>query len=131
MKQQIIDFIASKFPHFNYELIYVGEQSSNIKYIIDKDDLREGGTVSGPSQMKVIDIALYIAILGELGIEQNSATTNLNINFLRRPAGDKNIIAECKLIKMGRTLIIGEVSLYSEGDEKIVAHAVGTYALLN
>lgn len=130
MKQQIIDFITSKFPHFNYELIQLGKQSSKLKYMIDKNDLREGGTVSGPAQMKVVDIALYITILAELGIEQNSVTTNLNINFLRRPDGDKNIIAECQLIKTGRTLIIGEVSLYSEGDNRIVSHAVGTYALI-
>jgi acyl-coenzyme A thioesterase PaaI-like protein len=53
----------------------------------------------------------------------------LNINFLRKPAADKAIIGVCKLIKLGRTLAIGEVSIYSEGNPEMVAHAVGTYAI--
>ncbi len=79
--------------------------------------------------MFVADVALYIAILGEIGIVPLTVTTSLNINFLRKPAADKAIIGVCKLIKLGRTLAIGEVSIYSEGNPDMVAHAVGTYAI--
>jgi acyl-coenzyme A thioesterase PaaI-like protein len=81
--------------------------------------------------MMVADVALYAAVLSQIGIVPLAVTTNLNINFLRKPVADARIIGECKLIKTGRTLVIGEVSLYSEGSRQLVAHAVGTYALPN
>jgi acyl-coenzyme A thioesterase PaaI-like protein len=79
--------------------------------------------------MGVADVALYVAILGTIGIQPMAVTTNLNINFLRKPAGNRPIVGECRLIKVGRTLAVGEVTLYSEGLPDAVAHAVGTYAL--
>lgn len=79
--------------------------------------------------MTAADVALYVAILGEIGIVPLAVTTNLNMSFLRKPASDKDLIAECRLIKLGRTLAIGDVFIYSEGDGQAVAHAVGTYAI--
>ena len=79
--------------------------------------------------MTVADVALYIAILGEIGIVPLAVTTNLSINFLRKPSADKAIIGVCKLMKLGKTLAVGEVALYSEGSEEMVAHVVCTYAI--
>lgn len=79
--------------------------------------------------MKVADVALYVAILGEIGIVPLTVTTNLNMSFLRKPSAEARIIAKCQLIKVGRTLAVGEVYLYSEGNDKPVAHAVGTYSI--
>src|SRR5690606_19121575 len=93
------------------------------------EDLRPGGTVSGPVLMAVADVALYVAILGEIGIVPLAVTTSLNINFLRKPAADRDIIGVCTLLKVGRSLAVGEVSIYSAGDPDPVAHAVGTYAI--
>ena len=58
-----------------------------------------------------------------------AVTTSLNVNFLRKPAADRDILAVCTLFKRGRTLAVGEVTLYSEGSEEPVAHVVGTYAI--
>ena len=93
------------------------------------DELRPGGTVAGPVLMAVADVALYVAILGEIGIVPLTVTTSLNINFLRKPSAERSIIGVCKLIKLGKTLAVGEVSLYSDGLPDAVAHAVGTYAI--
>lgn len=79
--------------------------------------------------MALADTALYVAIHATLGITPHAVTSNLNIHFLRRPAGDKPVIAVCKLLRVGRTQVVGEVSLYSEGHEEPVAHVVGNYAL--
>lgn len=79
--------------------------------------------------MAAADLALYVAILGTIGIVPLTVTTNLTINFLRRPAADRDIIAVCKLLKVGKTLAVGEVSLYSDGGPDCVAHAVGTYSI--
>jgi acyl-coenzyme A thioesterase PaaI-like protein len=128
-KQEITDFIQREFPQSKCIIDDVGSKSATIRHNITEAELRPGGTVSGPVMMFVADVALYVAILGEIGIVPLTVTTSLNINFLRKPAADKAIIGKCKLIKLGRTLAIGEVSIYSEGNPDMVAHAVGTYAI--
>jgi uncharacterized protein (TIGR00369 family) len=128
-QSDIIDFIKTEFPQSKCIIEAVGDKSATIRHAITEAELRPGGTVSGPVMMFVADVALYVAILGEIGIVPLTVTTSLNINFLRKPAADKAIIGVCKLIKLGRTLAIGEVSIYSEGNDEMVAHAVGTYAI--
>ena len=124
-----INFMKTDFPQAKCTIEQVGNQSSVVKHPVGFDELRPGGTVSGPVLMAVADYALYVAILGELGIVALTVTTNLTINFMRKPSSEKAIIGECKLLKVGRTLVVGEVSLYSEGDPKPVAHVVGTYSV--
>jgi uncharacterized protein (TIGR00369 family) len=126
---EIVEFIKTEFPQSKCIIDAVGDKSCTIRHNITTAELRPGGTVSGPVMMFVADVALYVAILGEIGIVPLTVTTSLNINFLRKPAADKAIIGICKLIKLGRTLAIGEVSIYSEGNDEMVAHAVGTYAI--
>ena len=126
---EIAEFIKKEFPQTKCSIDAVGNMSATIRHNITEAELRPGGTVSGPVMMFVADVALYIAILGEIGIVPLTVTTSLNFNFLRKPSADKAIIGVCKLIKLGRTLAIGEVSIYSEGNPEMVAHAVGTYAI--
>lgn len=127
--KDISEFLAKEFPESPCSVDAIGPQSATVRYRVDASALRPGGTVSGPTLMTTADLGLYAAILGEVGIIALAVTTNLNINFLRKPSADRDIIGECKLIKVGRKLIVGEVALYSEGDERMVAHAVGSYAL--
>ena len=128
-KSKISAFIKQEFPQTKCTIEAVGGMSATIRHAIGIDELRPGGTVSGPVLMTVADVALYIAILGEIGIVPLAVTTNLSINFLRKPSADKAIIGVCKLIKLGRSLAVGEVSLYSEGSDELVAHVVGTYSI--
>jgi uncharacterized protein (TIGR00369 family) len=126
----IVAFLASDFPQMPVDVLRVGDSSARVRHIVTDADLRPGGTISGPTMMGLADVALYIAILGEIGIVPLAVTTNLNVSFLRKPEGGKNLIAECKLLKLGRTLAVGEVYIYSEGQEdKAVCHVVGTYAI--
>lgn len=128
-KPQMIDFLSAEFPQSRCIVEAVGNRSATIRHRIGESELRPGGTVSGPVMMTVADVALYVAILGEIGLVALTVTTNLNINFLRKPASDRDIIGVCRLIKLGRSLAVGEVTLYSEGLEEPVAHAVGTYSI--
>ncbi|MAM00413.1 MAG: thioesterase [Alteromonadaceae bacterium] len=128
-KEEIVNFLASEFPQAKIVIQRVGGRGATVKYLVGEADLRPGGTVSGPVLMSVADVALYVAVLGEIGLVPLAVTTSLNINFLRKPAAHQNILGECKLIKVGRSLAIGEVSIYSEGDPEPVAHAVGTYSI--
>lgn len=94
-----------------------------------EQDLRPGGTVSGPTMMALADTALYVALLREIGLVPLAVTTSLNFNFLRKPVADRDLLAECRLLKRGKSLAVGEVSICSEGNEAPVAHATGTYSI--
>ncbi|MGK0305284.1 MAG: acyl-coenzyme A thioesterase PaaI-like protein [Gammaproteobacteria bacterium] len=128
-KEEIEKFMMADFPQSKCIVEAVGEQSATVRHRIGFDELRPGGTVSGPVLMTVADCALYVAILGEIGIVSLAVTTSLTINFMRKPSSTNDIIGKCTLLKIGKSLIVGEVSLYSEGDAKAVAHVVGTYSI--
>ena len=126
---EIADFLRREFSQNKSTVESVGERMATVRHPVGQAELRPGGTVSGPVMMTVADVALYVAILGEIGIVPLTVTTSLNINFMRKPASDRDIIGVCKLLKLGRSLAVGEVTIYSEGLPEPVAHAVGTYAI--
>lgn len=127
--EEVTTFLAREFPQNKCRVLAVGNRSATVRHAVGAAELRPGATVSGPVLMTVADVALYVAILGEIGIVPLAVTTSLNINFLRKPAATSAIVGVCQLIKLGRSLAVGEVNLYSEGRGEPVAHAVGTYAL--
>jgi len=128
-KEEMEDFLNSEFPQTKCTVESLGDKSATVRHKIGFNELRPGGTVSGPVLMTVADLALYVAILGEIGLVPLTVTTGLTINFLRKPSSEKDIIGVCRLLKVGKTLAVGEVALYSEGDTEPVAHVVGTYAI--
>ncbi len=128
-KEEIVAFITAEFPQTKCVIEAVGNNGATLSHEIGINELRPGGTVSGPVLMSVADVAIYVAILGKIGIVPLTVTTSLTINFLRKPSAEAGIIAECTLLKVGLTLIVGEVSLYSEGSKDLVAHVVGTYSV--
>ena len=128
-KEEVTAFMAAEFPQNKCEVLEVGNRAATVKRQIGHDDLRPGGTVSGPVLIAVADVALYTAILGEIGIVPLAVTTSLTINYLRKPSASHSIIGVCKLLKLGRSLAVGEVSVYSEGMSEPVAHVVGTYSI--
>lgn len=90
--------------------------------------LRPGGTISGPAMFKLADFGIYVAILAMIGPVALTVTTNFTINFLRRPL-QKDLVAEVRILKLGRRLAVAEVALYSEGQDAMAAHATGTYSI--
>ena len=130
-KHEIEAFLQQEFPQSleKCSIEHVGKLTATLRCHVSEQDLRPGGTVSGPTMMMLADIALYVAILSEIGLVALTVTTNLNINFLRKPIGGQDIRAVCKMIKVGRTLAVGEVWIYSVGSDDPVAHVVGTYAI--
>lgn len=128
-RDEVAAFIAAEFPQTRCVVREVGERSAVVTHAVGIDELRPGGTVAGPVLMEVADVALYVAILGEIGIVPLAVTTSLTINFMRRPAADKPIVGRCRLLKVGRSLAVGEVSLHSGEAPEAVAHVVGTYSI--
>lgn len=106
----------------------IGYGTATVRMPFDDTFVRPGGTISGPALMALTDYTMYAALMGAIGRFELAVTTNLNINFLRKPAAC-DVLAECRVIKLGRTLCVLDVMLYSDGDERPVAHATGTYAI--
>ena len=113
-----------------FEVKEIGEGSCRVRLPQKDEFLRPGGTVSGPALMSLADYAMYVALLSAIGRVELAVTTNLTCNFLRRPRPGA-ILADCRLLKVGKRLAVGEVSLYSEGEEANgpVAHVTATYSI--
>lgn len=112
--------------NFAVESIHYGFARLRLKF--DERQLRPGGTIAGPVLFTLSDTALFAAVLSCIGHEAMVFTADMNIHFLRKPA-PVDLIAECRIIKPGRTLMFGDIFLYSDGDDRPVAHATGSYAL--
>lgn len=132
--REIDAFLEDLFPqaHTGGKAMQVeaaGAGGARIRLVAHEKNLRPGNTLSGPSMFQLADFGMYVAILATLGTSAVQAvTTNLNITFLSRPVF-ADLIAEVRLIKVGRRLVVGEVEMVSVESGEMVAHAVATYAL--
>ena len=131
--EQIADLLHQEFPQAFYEgcgltLERVDYGSVRVRRHFHEDYVRPGGTISGPTMMELADFAMYVAVFSAIGRQPLAVTTNLNINFLRKPA-PADLIAEAKLLKVGRRLAVGEVAIYSDGQDEPVAHVTSTYSI--
>ncbi len=90
--------------------------------------IRPGGTISGPTMMMLADFALYLAVLSAIGPVALAVTINFNINFLRRPE-PRDLLADARMLKLGKRLAVMEVLLHSDGVDEPVAHVTSTYSI--
>jgi len=91
--------------------------------------IRPGGTISGPTMMALTDFAMYVAVLASVGPVPLAVTTNLNINFLRKGLAGQDVLAAAKILKLGKRLAVGEVTLLSGDSPDPVAHVTATYSI--
>lgn len=123
--------IADAFP---YSVISLGRGEAVIRLDYHDNQLRAGGTLSGPTMMTLADTALYAAVLTCIGLEPLAVTSDLNIRFLRKPE-PRALVSRARILRLGRRNAVGTIEIASEGDErgalgpKLVAHATGTYAI--
>jgi uncharacterized protein (TIGR00369 family) len=94
----------------------------------DPQSLRPGGTIAGTTMMALADLGAYVAIHASIGWAPMAVTTNLTINFLKRPA-QKDLLAETRLIKLGKRLAVADIAIHSDGEDELVAHATSTYSI--
>jgi uncharacterized protein (TIGR00369 family) len=108
----------------------IGHGTARLRLPASPDVLRPGGTVSGPAMMTLADYAMYAAVLGAIGRVELAVTTSFSINFLRKPP-QADLLAECRLLKLGKRLAYGEVWINTQdGDpDAPVAHVTATYSI--
>lgn len=126
-------FLAREFPQFFHAtsgltIEEVWLNGCRVRQSYHEASIRPGGTISGPTMMALADFSMYVAVLASIGPVPLAVTTNLNINFLRRPA-PRDLLAEARLLKVGKRLAVGEVTIRSDGEEDAVAHVTSTYSI--
>src|SRR5215210_3220064 len=125
--------LAGEFPQMfgaegGLSIERVEQGGCRVRQAFRPDTLRPGGTISGVAMMSLSDVTMYIAVLAAVGWVRLAVATNLSINFLRKP-GPRDLLAEAHLLKLGKRLAVGEVTIRSEGDEDPVAHVTSTYSI--
>lgn len=126
----ITEFLADVFPQMTGRMVIedVAAMTARTRLLVKDGDLRPGGTVSGPSMFALADCAFYVAVIAMIGKEALAVTTSATINFMRRPEpGD--LVADARILKLGRSLAVGDVTLFSATGGPPVAHASMTYSI--
>lgn len=124
-------FLAQVFPQMTGQIRVesVDERLMVARWLVDDSHLRPGGTVSGPTMFALADVAIYLAILARIGKVALAVTTNASIDFMRKPEAGRDLLAECRILKLGRALAVGECLIFSEGGAEPVARCSMTYSI--
>lgn len=124
-------FVATSFPQVAGAFVIeaLANKAITIRMPVTQQNLRPGGTVSGPAMFMLADVAVYLALLATIGPEALAVTTNASLDFLRKPPADRDLIADCRLLKVGRVLAVGDVLIRSDGSEELLARATLTYSI--
>jgi uncharacterized protein (TIGR00369 family) len=132
-RKELTDLLRAEFPEMSnamngcaIEELWHGR--CRLRLPFDASTLRPGGTLSGATMMSLADFAMYVAVLSAIGWVPLEVTTNLNINFLKKPEA-RDLLAEARLIKLGKRLAVGDIGIRSDGEAELVAHATSTYSI--
>lgn len=127
----LLEFLKEHFPqaaHLGLAIDHLDDETIRVRLPSHERHLRPGGTISGPTLMWLVDCGFYLLLMGRLGPVAAAVTINLNINFMRKPE-PVDLIGEGRLMKLGKTLAVGDFTIWSDGVEEPVAHATLTYAI--
>jgi uncharacterized protein (TIGR00369 family) len=132
-REELTRLLSGHFPEFlnpasGVAIEEVSHGAARIRQAFAAKMLRPGGTISGPTMMALTDFTMYVTVLSAIGWVPLAVTTQLTINFLRRPA-QADLIAQGRLLKLGKRLAVGEVTIRSDGRAEPVAHATSTYSI--
>lgn len=130
---EVNDLLASVFPQLNeggraYEAIEVFAGGCTVRLNAGERHLRPGGTVSGPALFTLADIGGYVCVLSHAGPDALSVTTSLTINFVRKAEAGP-VDGHCRILKLGRSLMVFDIDIVAGADGHTVAHATGTYSI--
>ncbi|KPN62355.1 MULTISPECIES: PaaI family thioesterase [Aliiroseovarius] len=130
-RAELAAFLDAQFPQVadDFEVADVAPMQITMRKRVAEKHLRPGGTVSGPTMFALADVSVYLAILAMIGPKALAVTTNCSIDFMRKPRSDADLVAHCRLHKLGRVLAVGDVLIHSEGDDAPVARATLTYSI--
>ena len=130
-KETLLEYVETIFPQITgeFHIDHLDEALLIVRLLVQEHHLRPGGTVSGPSMFSLADISVYLSVLAAIGPEALTVTTNCSLDFMRKPVSKTDLLAHCKLLKLGKSLAVGDVLIFSDGLDKPVARATLTYSI--
>ena len=130
-REEMQAYLPEVFPQVRgmFAIDRMDEELLVVRLIADDRHLRPGGTVSGPAMFGLADISAYVATMARIGPEALTVTTHCSIDFMRKPASGADVLSHARVLKLGKSLSVTDVLLYSEGTDDPVAHASLTYAI--
>ncbi len=130
-KEALSVYLVDIFPQIaeDFRIEELNQDRLVMRLLTAERHLRPGGTVSGPSLFALADVSVYAFLLAQMGPRALAVTTSASLDFMRKPAAGKDVLSECRLLKTGRVLVVGEVLMFSEGMDKPVARASMTYSI--
>lgn len=127
--EQLKKVFAPWIQQLNIEVTSITESEVTLLMPYSDELCRSKGLICGQSLMALIDTCMvFVCYLG-MGRYQDCATVNQNTTFMR-PAIGTDVVATGKLIKSGRTLIFGDVTLTAAKDDKPLCQGTLTYAVI-
>lgn len=91
---------------------------------------REGGIICGQAFMALADTAMVFAVCAANGSYRPMTTVDMTTHMMR-PIAQADVLADARVLRLGRTMAFGQVILRADGDERPAATATLAYALLN
>ena len=124
-------FMAEAFAQVadDYTVVSATEEALTLALNAGPQHLRPGGTVSGPTLFALADVAMYLAVLSRIGPEALAVTTNVAIDFMRKPPAGARLTCTARVLKLGRALAVGDALIVAEGLNGPVARAGLTYSI--
>jgi uncharacterized protein (TIGR00369 family) len=103
--------------------------SATLRMAFSETLCRDNGVVCGQALMSLADTAMVFAVSSAAGGYLPMTTVDQTIHFLR-PATRVDVLAEAKVVRFGRTMAFGSVTLRTVDDGRPVALAQTAYALM-
>jgi uncharacterized protein (TIGR00369 family) len=128
---ELMEFLEEVFPQVrgDFAVDVLSEDEISMRLSVQDKHLRPGGTVSGPSMFALADCAAYAMVLSRIGREALAVTTNCSMDFMRKPVAGVDLVGACKMLKLGRSLAVCDILIYSVGQAAPVARASMTYSI--
>ena len=129
--EELTAYLHAGFPQGNLEermrVEHVDDATLRLRMAVDPSNLRPGATISGPTLFTMVDASAWLLTVAHLGADRDAVTSSATINYLRRP-GLADLVAEARLLKLGRRITVSDVQVFSGDEPKPVVHAVVNYA---
>ena len=90
---------------------------------------REGGVICGQALMSLADTAMVFAVASASGRYRPMTTVDQTSHFLK-PAANADVLADARIVRIGRSMAFGQVMLTPAFDVKPVAMVSSAYALM-
>jgi len=127
---ELNEFLDAAFPdaQLPMEVTKADDDGVELTWPFHANQLRPGGTLSGPTLMTLADTVAYVAVVSRIGPEFLTVTSHLDIDFLRKPP-PADLRATGEVLNLGRRQAVVAIRIYSTADDEIVASSSCTYAL--